>query len=293
MTAMKVVTIATDPENRFLKQLLIPSCQGFGLDLIVLHIDKKEFRFRDKRSALTYYLGQCVAPDELILCTDAYDTLFLRDERYIRETYAGFSQSIVFSAESNCWPLGAIGYALQEGPPARPYPYLNSGGFIGLAGDFIELCAKYPKPPSDQFPLLRHLRVHGYDTDERFGFSDQYYWMLIRLLEAEKVGLDNTAELFENFAPAVADMWDPKLISGLSDFRVRGKEAASYQHERARLELRLQSPSGAAQVHFASAITKAVALDLFDEGRLPDWLFGFRGSRAPDRSAVQVLRVPS
>ena len=290
---MKVVTIATDPENVFLKQLLIPSCQGLGLDLVILHSDKEEFRFRDKRPAFMYYLSQCSASDELVLYTDAYDTLFLRDEQYIRKAYAGFSQNIVFSAESNSWPLGAVGYALQADPPVYPYPYLNSGGFIGPVGDLLELSARYPKPPSDQFPLLRQLRTHGYDTDERFGFSDQYHWTLVQHLEAEKVGLDNKAELFENLAPAVADVWHPSIGAGINEFRARGREAASYQQERARLEMRLRSPSDAAQVHFASILTKAVVLDLFDEGRLPDWLSGCRGTKLSGHSTVQVMRVPS
>jgi hypothetical protein len=288
---MKVVTIATDLENIFLKRLLIPSCRRFGLDLVILHIARKEFRFRDKRTALTHYLAQCPAPDELILYTDAYDTVFVGDEQQILEAYGGFSQSIVFSAEPNSWPLGTIGFALAEGPPSYPYPYLNSGGFIGLVGDLEKLLAKYPEPPSDQFPLLRHLRAHGYDADQRFGFSDQYYWTLVRLLESEVVGLDNNAALFENFAPAVADVWDPAIRAGIKDFLARGKEAPSYQQERERLELRLSSPSGAAQVHFASIITKAVALDLLNEGRLPGWLCGSGGSGPPDRSAVHVCRV--
>jgi hypothetical protein len=290
---MKVVTIATDLDNTFLKQLLIPSCQGFGLDLVILHLDQKEFKFRDKRTAITHYLAECSTPDELLLFTDAYDTLFLRDEQYIQEAYAGFPQSVVFSAEPNSWPLGTIGFALQDDPPARPYPYLNSGGFIGPASDLLKLYTKYPKPPSDQFPLLRQLRAHGYDTDARFGFSDQYYWTLVRLLETETVGLDNKAAIFENLAPAVADLSDPNIRIEIKDFLARRKEAASYQRERERLELRLRSPSDAAQVHFASTITKAVALDLFDEGRFPGWLCGFRGSEPSDRSTVQVRRVPA
>jgi hypothetical protein len=292
VSGMKVITIATDLENTFIKRLLIPSCQSLGLDLTILHIDKKEFKLRDKQAALAHYFAQCSAPEELIIYTDGYDTLFLRDEQYIREAYAGFPQSIVFSAESNCWPLGPLGLALQEDPPSRPYPYLNSGGFMGPAGDLLKLSTKYPKPPSDQFPLLRHLRVHGYDTDQRFKWCDQYYWTLVQLLETETIGLDNKGTLFENLGPTVADVFDPSIRINVREFRLHGKEAASYQEERARLELRLKSPSSAAQVHFASPITKAVALDLFDEGRFPGWLSCFDSSKPSDFSTVQVYRVP-
>lgn len=287
---MKVVTIATDLGNTFLQQLLIPSCRSVGLDLVILHVAHDGFRFRDKRTALVAYLTERADPNELIVFTDAYDTLFLRGEREIRAVYDSFPQPVVFSAEPNCWPLSAIGLALEQTPPVRPYPYLNSGGFIGPAGEILALCTAYPKPPSNRFPLLQHLRLHDCDTDERFGFSDQYYWSLVRLLEADTIGLDHQAVLFENFGPTVADVWDPNIKIGIKDFFARGREAPSYQRERERLEARLCTPSAAAQVHFASIITKAVVFDLFTEGRLPEWLCGF-GNSAPTReSTVEVKR---
>jgi len=269
---MKVVTIATDLEHPFLRRLLAPSCDAVGLDLVVLQADQKGFRPRDKRAVLTDYLARRAAPDELVMFTDAYDTLFIRGEDYIRKMYAELSRGVIFSAEPNSWPLGHIGLALQKDPPVRPYPYLNSGGFIGLAGDILALCAKYPDPPSEHFPLLRHLRTHDYDTDKKFDISDQYYWTLVQLLEPDTVGLDNGAILFENFAPAVANFCD--LPRWTTDYRARGKQAASYRREYARLQSRLRSPSGAAQIHFAASLTKTVALDLLDEGQLPSWLVG-------------------
>ncbi|MFD2767402.1 glycosyltransferase domain-containing protein [Micromonospora eburnea] len=269
---MKVITIATDLEHPFLRRLLVPSCDAVGLNLVVLEANKKGFRPRDKRAFLTDYLTRCAAPDELVMFTDAYDTLFLRGEEYILKAHAGFSQSVIFSAEPNSWPLGTIGLALQKDLPARPYPYLNSGGFIGPAGDILALCAKYPSPPSEQFPLLKQLRTHDFDTDRMYGPSDQYYWTLVHLLESDTVGLDNSAILFENFTPTVANFCE--LSRWTSDFRAHGKQAASYRREYARLQARLQSPSGAAQVHFASSLTKTVVLDLLDEGRLPSWLVG-------------------
>ncbi|MEV4844426.1 glycosyltransferase domain-containing protein [Micromonospora matsumotoense] len=267
---MRVITIATDLDHPFLRRLLTPSCDAAGLRLDVLEGNQKGFRPRDKRALLTEYLAEQVAPDELVMFTDAYDTLFLRGADYIRTTYAGFAQRVVFSAESNCWPLGNVGLALHDGPPVRPYPYLNSGGFIGPAGDIVALNAKYPTPPSEHFPLLGRLGTHGVDTDRLHGASDQYYWTLVQLLEPDTVGLDHGAVLFENFAPTVANFCE--LSRWTSDFRAHGRQAASYRRERTRLESRLQSPSGAAQVHFASALAKTVVLDLLDEGQLPSWL---------------------
>lgn len=288
---MKVITIASDIENPFLSNLLVPSCHAVGLDLVILHLEKSNFRPSDKRAVLVDYLRGGREPEDLILFTDAYDTMFVKGEDFIRGRYAEFSQSVVFSAESNSYPLGAVGLALHDSPPVRPYPYLNSGGFIGRAGDFLDLYAKYPTPPSDRFKLLQHLREHGYDTDRRFRFSDQYYWGLVQLLEPETVGLDHKTTIFEYLGPAYPDVRDMTVLGEWYEFRVRGREADGYQPERARLVQRLQAPSGAAQLHFASPITKAVALDLFEEAALPCWLHAFLGPRRQHYSNVEVRRV--
>ncbi len=285
---MEVITVATDLENSFLNRLLIPSCASLGFDLVILHAGKEDFRPRDKRLVLVEYLKQHPSPADLVIFTDAYDTLFIRDEQYARETYARFSQRVVFSGELNNWPLGAIGFALEHGPPVRPFPYLNAGGFMGAPTDLLELCSKYPKPPSDRFQLLRNLRIHDFDTDERYAFSDQYYWTLVHLLETETIAVDHRAELFECFSAQVPAAWDIQITLGINEFRTRGREAGSYHRERARLEERLRTSSGAAQLHFASPITKAVLLDLLDEGRLPAWLGDFD---ARDYPAPRVQRV--
>lgn len=288
---MRVVTIASDIEQPFLNKLLIPSCDAAGLGLTVLHADRSDFSPADKRAVLMDYLRRNTAPDELIFFTDAYDTVLVRGEEFIREAYAGFSQPIVFSAEPNCYPLGPLGMALRDSPPRRPYPYLNSGGFIGPAGQFLELCAKYPAAPSDRFPLLRRVQEHGYDTDRRFRFSDQYYWTLVQLLEPHMVGLDHEAAIFESLTPVVPDVRDAAVQAEWRDFRARGREADGYHRERARLVARLRQPSGAAQLHFSGPITKAVTLDLFDEAALPSWLRASLGSRRTHHPNVEVRRV--
>jgi hypothetical protein len=269
---MKVVTIATDLENPFLTRLLMPSCRDAGLDLIVLHSTKEQFTFADKRAALTAYLAEAADPDELTVFTDAYDTLFIRGKQHIERAYARFPQRVVFSCESNSWPIGVIGLALREDPPVGRFPYLNSGGFIGPAGDLLDLCTRYPEPPSERFTVLERLRAHGYDTTAQFHFSDQYHWTLVQLLEPDRIGVDHDAAIFEYYGPTGSHLVMQEPLYDVIEFREKGVEAGSYQRERARLLEQLQAPSGAAQLHFASTVTKAAFLHLLDEGLLPDWL---------------------
>jgi hypothetical protein len=284
---MKVVTIVSDLENPFLNRLLIPSCAAVGFEMVVLHANKG-FQLRDKRIILANYLaGGSVPDDELLLFADGYDTVFAQGESCVRAAYGELSASVVFGAELNCWPLAVVGLVLQDGPPGRPYPYLNSGAFIGPAGEILALLKKYPKPPSDQFKLLQHLRSHDYDTDEWFGFSDQYYWFLVQLLESEQIGLDHGGVLFENFGPAMGDMADATVMQGISEFFAHGKESASYRDERTRLDARLRSPTGA-QLHFGGTLAKAVMLDLFTDGQLPGWLRALLEPVRNEREHVQV-----
>lgn len=288
---VKIVTVATDLENPFLVRLLIPSCRAAGLELIVLHSTKQRFTFSDKRSTLTTYLSGVADRDELLVFTDAYDTLFLRGEEYIENAYARFPQRVVFGAELNSWPLGIVGFALHDGPPVGRYPYLNSGGFIGPAGDLLDLCAKYPEPPSRRFTVIERLREHGYDTDRQFGFSDQYHWTLVRLLEPDWIGVDHDADIFEYYGPPAPNLVQQEVMRDVIEFRKYGVAASSYQRERARLSDRLQVPSEAAQLHFASTITKAAVLDLLDEGSLPDWLVGAQGPVSSAGRAVDIRQI--
>ncbi|WP_213451371.1 glycosyltransferase domain-containing protein [Rhizomonospora bruguierae] len=286
---MRVVTIASDLDNRFLNELLIPSCAGTGLDLTILHARRRFFQFTDKRTILTEYLAREARPDELILFTDAYDTLFVRGPEYIEPAYRRFAQPVVFGAEPNSWPLGVVGFALYPGHPAGRYPYLNSGGFIGPAGELLELCRRYPTPPSGRFPVLDQLRGHGYDTDLLFGFSDQYHWTLVQLLEPASIGLDRDADLFEYHGPAMPNVVLKEVVREREEFKVRGRQSPGYRLERRRLRERLRGPGRAAQLHFASYLSKAVALDLLDEGLLPDWITRVCGSRSSVEPAIHTL----
>jgi hypothetical protein len=288
---MRIVTVATDLENRFLKELLAPSCAAVGLDLVVLHLSIGSFTFSDKRVVLAKYLSDLADLDELILFTDAYDTLFIRGERHIEEAYDRLGKPLVFSAELNSWPLGVVGIALEAGPPVGRYPYLNSGGFIGVAGDILDLCTRYRRTPSDRFDLLRLLRTHGYDTDEQFAWSDQYHWTLVRHLERESIGLDHDASLFEYFGPPIRDVVHREVMRDVHEFERLGTASAVYRRELERLSARLAVPSAAAQVHFASSMTKAAALALLDGNALPDWLTPVWDSTTSDGPRVQVYRM--
>jgi hypothetical protein len=288
---MKVVTVATNLENHFLTKLLLPSCHAAGFRLVVLHPNTRSFTPSERRLFLPAALPQVAGREEIVILTDAYDTLFIKGEQYVRDAYDRIPQRVVFGGDLNPWPLGVVGLALHSDPPVGRFPYLNSGGVIGPVGDILDLYERYPQPPSEQFEVLRRLRAHGYDTDQRFGVSDQYYWTLVRLLEPARVGIDHHGTIFEYYGPEAVGLSREEILRDVLEFRQYGTKASTYQRDRARLQEQLKEPSGAAQIHFASAISKAALLDLLAEGLVPRWLTDAIEERPGSTGSVQVVEL--
>ena len=97
-----------------------------------------------------------VHPDDLILMTDAYDTLMLGGHDAVLAAYdramarlgadsdptgAGRSVGMLVSAEQFCSPVPSRGALFPEADKRAYFPFLNSGTFIGWAGAIATLLA--------------------------------------------------------------------------------------------------------------------------------------------------------
>jgi len=120
--------------------------------------------------------------EETILFTDAFDAYFLADENEILEKYHQFNIPIVFSGEIACWPESALSLEYPLISKDNHFRYLNSGGFIGRCGDFINLIKKYYF--GDRIELRKHL------------WSNQYVWNQIYLNEKSVIKIDSSSEIF-------------------------------------------------------------------------------------------------
>ena len=82
-------------------------------------------------------------PERPVLFVDGYDTLVTRHAGDIlsawRET-AG--EAPLFAAEVFCWPDAACAGRYPAAPHGSPYRFLNSGAFIGKAGDLLRIMGK-------------------------------------------------------------------------------------------------------------------------------------------------------
>lgn len=146
-----VFTVAT----HFDRQLpwLLDGCRRLGITTAVLGLGKKWTGFGFKIRETYRWLQGGVAPDQVVLFTDAYDTVVVRPGEEILAQFRELDYPLVFSAEKNCYPdpKRATEYPACD----SPWRFLNSGGWIGRADHMLALlesvnAAELPDSHDDQ-----------------------------------------------------------------------------------------------------------------------------------------------
>lgn len=111
-------------------------------------------------------------PLQPVLFTDAWDVLLQGSIEPLLDWLKKNEDKVLFSAETNKWPNKDLMYPL---PLTFPFPYLNSGVFMGRAKDLLELLQK----PFDA------------KTDDQGYYSEQFVAQ-----KDEKIVLDSDASYF-------------------------------------------------------------------------------------------------
>ena len=120
---------------------------------------------------LRYITTNNLSDHDVILFTDAYDVLYLRELDEVLGRFLGFKHEVIFSAEQYLWPNKNLRF-----PPApTKYRYLNSGTFVGRVGE-----------------LKRMLAVPLKDSDD-----DQLYMQVAYLTGRYDAVLDHEGYIFQ------------------------------------------------------------------------------------------------
>jgi len=116
--------------------------------------------------------------DDIILFTDAWDVIIIRDCSEILKTYKSFKKDIVFGGEKGFCLPDFWNYFQYDF--TKPFPFLNSGVMIGKAGTIKNLLEKYT------------------EKDIEDSVDDQVLWRKIYLENKDKIAIDFTAKLILN-----------------------------------------------------------------------------------------------
>lgn len=283
---MKILTVATDLDNFFLKNLLIPSCQHFDLELVILNPLTSWNGHRMKDKFLISYLRDLDAND-IILFTDAYDTMILNDGKSIIDTFNRFGTPLLFSSEITCWPEEKLAYIYQILNPLNRFRFLNSGGFIGRVKNILEILENNVDPPSEilntQFEIGEK-DVEAYD--KKYQWSNQYYWTMAYFSKPETISLDVNLELFITIGgPTNYNLNDYKEYSEL------GVNSRVYEEEFTRIQNILNElrTSDVSHIHFNNPLSKEIFLEVLNKNRLPNWINGIISKK--DGRKVEIVEL--
>uniref|UniRef100_A0A1I8JKP9 Fe2OG dioxygenase domain-containing protein n=2 Tax=Macrostomum lignano TaxID=282301 RepID=A0A1I8JKP9_9PLAT len=95
-----------------------------------------------------------VPDDQLVLFSDAYDAVFLAGQAAIRSAFEASGAGVLISAERFCWPDQSLADKYPKPPAGRKTAYLNSGGYMGKAGELRRLLNYAPITDSDDDQLF-------------------------------------------------------------------------------------------------------------------------------------------
>ncbi|BET00293.1 Procollagen-lysine,2-oxoglutarate 5-dioxygenase [Nesidiocoris tenuis] len=186
-------TVATDETDGYLRY--IRSAHLYGYHVKTLGMNEKwkggdmyhrggGHKVNLLRSALKPLKGN---RDIVILFTDSYDVVFLGLPDQVLEKFKAFDSRIVFSAEITLWPDRSL---FSEFPATEnPYKYLNSGAFIGYAGDLYEIL--------DSRPIKN-------DDDDQLYYTQIFLNKTLR--EKYRMRLDTKGSIFQNMYGATQDL---------------------------------------------------------------------------------------
>jgi hypothetical protein len=143
---MHVITVAT--KQHPMLDLLIQQVKDAGITLTILGLElNKTIGWEATgnlglKLKLVHDFVNTLPSEDVVLFMDAYDVLFKGNTKDILERYTTFKKSLVFGAETACFP-DEFYSKYPEHTMDYPFRYLNSGLFIGKVGTLRECFQNY------------------------------------------------------------------------------------------------------------------------------------------------------
>lgn len=121
-----VATTTNYPTFFFLEH----SARSCKIAVEVLGLDRPYLGNGTKFLYIREYL-ETLPDDDIVLFVDAYDVMIVQPKEKILKQFLSFNAPLVISAEKSCVSYPLLACAFDE---TKPFPYLNSGGYIGYVG---------------------------------------------------------------------------------------------------------------------------------------------------------------
>lgn len=112
------------------------SVSRFGQEPIILGMDGGYHGLLSRAKLLRDYLRSGAVKEECMIWSDAWDVIFVQSPEFIVEQFKATGADISINCERNCWPDASLAHHF---PQDEPYPYLNTGFFVGYTEAILQL----------------------------------------------------------------------------------------------------------------------------------------------------------
>ncbi|SFW66181.1 hypothetical protein SAMN02927921_03093 [Sinomicrobium oceani] len=272
---MKIITVATDLNNFFLRKFLVPSCEYFGFDLVILYAKAPWESHRMKDKLLIPYLKQ-LNSNELILFTDAYDTMMLNNAHRLMELYSQLEGSFIFSSETNCFPEPDLSTVYHKIKNNDNNNYLNSGGFICRSNHILKILSNpslNAKKILEPFGFKNDIIDH---YDKRYGWSNQYYWTLKYFSMYPEIEIDTDSRLFLTTGTPL-DLFKESY----GEYTQYQEQSNLYKKEKNRLRNMMASlkEKNVVHLHFFNTVSNHIFREFYLTNSFPKWIYEILDSK--------------
>lgn len=208
--------------------------------------------------------------NDIILFTDAYDTMILNDSKLTINTFSKFEAPLIFSSEITCWPEERLASIYEIVNPLNRFKFLNSGGFIGRVKNILEILEENIDPPSEVLNARFKIKKRDVEAyDKKYLWSNQYYWTMAYFSKPETIRLDVNSELFITIGGPTN-----YVQSDYNEYLELGVNSRVYKKEFTRIQniLHELSIGDISHIHFNNPLSKEIFLEILKKNGLPDWM---------------------
>ena len=176
-------------DDRFCRSLESAIAHNVSISLLGWNIPWKGL---SQKLEAVYRLATSLPPHDVVLFTDAYDIMFADSEKSILNNFVKMNATIMFSAECGCWPhIMENREVCFTGYPRSPTKsrYLNSGAWIGYAGDAAKMLHAIIQEAGNSFENANDQKLAAdMYIEERFGIKLDFF---NRIFQAMHYTLDD------------------------------------------------------------------------------------------------------
>jgi hypothetical protein len=179
---------------------LAESCDKNNVNIYMHGIGDKWIDYSNKLKNFHKFLEN-IEDTKIVIFVDGFDIIIFDNPENMKNKFLEFNKTLVFSAETYCWPDSEVNKYYPEKTKNERFRYVNSGTYMGYAKDLKEMlntfkeknynCDTYPDKVNDKCDDQRCLTYYYLNNIDKVALDHkQKIWCVCAGTNREDFDLD-------------------------------------------------------------------------------------------------------